>query len=115
MFSMLVDKGGKKLKIVVSPWYQTSKRTASYIFCSILQDFDIAGQYDPMLPDVECVRVVSEILTSLELGAFVVKVNHRQLLDGLFEACGVPTDKFRSICSAVDKLDKVCHLHVFSS
>jgi histidyl-tRNA synthetase len=68
-----------------------------------------------MLPDVECVRVVSEILTSLELGKFVVKVNHRQLLDGLFEACGVPTDKFRSICSAVDKLDKVSCNHNKSS
>ena len=35
------------------------------------------------------------------------KVNHRQLLDGMFAVCGVPEDKFRSICSAVDKLDKV--------
>jgi len=25
----------------------------------------------------------------------------------MFEACGVPDDKFRTICSAVDKLDKV--------
>ncbi|GFG31095.1 hypothetical protein Cfor_04594 [Coptotermes formosanus] len=69
-------------------------------------DFDIAGQYDPMIPDVECVRVVSEILTSLNIGDFVIKVNHRQLLDGLFEACGVPSDKFRTVCSSVDKLDK---------
>jgi len=35
------------------------------------------------------------------------QVNHRQLLDGMFEACGVPKDYFRAICSAVDKLDKV--------
>ena len=35
------------------------------------------------------------------------KVNHRQLLDGMFAVCGVPEEKFRSICSAVDKLDKV--------
>jgi histidyl-tRNA synthetase len=61
-----------------------------------------------MIPDVECVRVVSEILTSLQLGDFIIKVNHRQLLDGLFEACGVPSDKFRTVCSSVDKLDKVC-------
>jgi hypothetical protein len=33
-------------------------------------------------------------------------VNHRCLLDGIFAVCGVPEDKFRSICSAVDKLDK---------
>ena len=72
-----------------------------------VQDFDIAGSYDPMVPDAECVRIVAEILQSLQLGSFVVKVNHRQILDGLFEVCGVPADQFRSICSAVDKLDKV--------
>lgn len=72
-----------------------------------MQDFDIAGTYDHMLPDAECVRVVYEILNALDLGNFVVKLNHRSLLDGMFEACGVPQDKFRTICSAVDKLDKV--------
>lgn len=73
----------------------------------LVQDFDIAGTYDEMIPDSECVRVVHEILTSLNIGKFVIKLNHRKLLDGMFEACGVPADKFRSICSAVDKLDKV--------
>lgn len=60
-----------------------------------------------MIPDAECVKVVDEILTALELGSYIIKLNHRFLLDGMFEACGVPADKFRSICSAVDKLDKV--------
>ncbi|XP_013062208.2 histidine--tRNA ligase, cytoplasmic-like isoform X2 [Biomphalaria glabrata] len=69
-------------------------------------DFDIAGQYDPMLPDAECIKIVVEILSSLDVGEFVVKVNHRKLLDGMFAACGVPDDKFRPICSSVDKLDK---------
>lgn len=69
-------------------------------------DFDIAGTYDPMLPDAECVKVVVEILSELDIGDFVVKLNHRKLLDGMFEACGVPADKFRTICSSVDKLDK---------
>lgn len=69
-------------------------------------DFDICGTYDSMLPDAECVKVVTEILSSLDIGDFVVKLNHRKLLDGMFEACGVPVDKFRTICSAVDKLDK---------
>ncbi|XP_046422174.1 histidine--tRNA ligase isoform X1 [Neodiprion fabricii] len=69
-------------------------------------DFDIAGQYDPMLPDAECLRVISEALTSLDLGPYKIKLNHRSLLDGIFAACGVPHEKFRAICSAVDKLDK---------
>ncbi|CAI8050354.1 Histidine--tRNA ligase [Geodia barretti] len=70
------------------------------------QDFDIAGEYDPMIPDAECVRIVYEILSQLDLGSFIIKVNHRNVLDGMFEACGVPPEKFRSICSSVDKLDK---------
>lgn len=60
-----------------------------------------------MLPDVECVKATSEILKSLDIGDFQIKLNHRKLLNGLFEACGVPKEKFKSICSTIDKLDKV--------
>lgn len=60
-----------------------------------------------MIPDAEVLRIMYEVLSSLEIGSFTIKVNHRKLLDGMFEACGVPVDKFRSICSAVDKLDKM--------
>ncbi|KAF5399272.1 Histidine tRNA synthetase [Paragonimus heterotremus] len=69
-------------------------------------DFDIAGEYGPMLADVECLRIVYEILSELALGDFIIKINHRRLLDGLFKACNVPTEKFTATCSAVDKLDK---------
>jgi histidyl-tRNA synthetase len=37
----------------------------------------------------------------------LLKLNHRKLLDGIFEVCGVPEKSFRPICSAVDKLDKM--------
>jgi len=33
-------------------------------------------------------------------------VNDRRILDGVFAVCGCPDDKFRTICSEVDKLDK---------
>ncbi|XP_026491645.2 histidine--tRNA ligase, cytoplasmic isoform X1 [Vanessa tameamea] len=69
-------------------------------------DFDIAGQYDLMVPDAECLKVVTEILDALDIGKYVLKVNHRRLLDGMFEACGVSADMFRSTCSTIDKLDK---------
>ncbi|KAH8151116.1 uncharacterized protein LAJ45_04818 [Morchella importuna] len=69
-------------------------------------DFDIAGVYDPMLPDAEILRITTEILDGLNLGTYTIKINHRQILDGLFQICGVPTDKIRTISSAVDKLDK---------
>ncbi|XP_030622117.1 histidine--tRNA ligase isoform X7 [Chanos chanos] len=71
------------------------------------KDFDIAGQYDPMIPDAECLKIVHEILSELELGDFRIKVNDRRILDGMFAVCGVPDEKFRTICSTVDKLDKM--------
>jgi len=69
-------------------------------------DIDIAGVYDPLIPDAECLKIVHEILTNLEIGDFLIKVNHRKLLDGIFAVCGVPDCQFRTICSSVDKLDK---------
>uniref|UniRef100_A0A673MWZ3 histidine--tRNA ligase n=1 Tax=Sinocyclocheilus rhinocerous TaxID=307959 RepID=A0A673MWZ3_9TELE len=69
-------------------------------------DFDIAGQYDAMIPDAECLKIVYEILNELDLGDFRIKVNDRRILDGMFAVCGVPDEKFRTICSTVDKLDK---------
>jgi len=69
-------------------------------------DFDIAGEFDLMVPDAEALKVITEILDETQVGNYVIKVNHRQLLDGIFSICGVPEEKFRSICSAVDKLDK---------
>eukprot|EP00058_Branchiostoma_floridae_P002856 XP_002588344.1 hypothetical protein BRAFLDRAFT_114648 [Branchiostoma floridae] len=36
-------------------------------------DFDIAGQYDLMIPDAECVKIVAEILSELNVGDFIIK------------------------------------------
>lgn len=69
-------------------------------------DFDIAGTYNPMVPDAEVITIGTEILTELPVGPFIIKLNHRRLLDAIFDICGVPAEKFRPICSAVDKLDK---------
>lgn len=41
---------------------------------SLLQDFDIAGQFDPMIPDAECLKIMCEILSGLQLGDFLIKV-----------------------------------------
>lgn len=43
----------------------------------------------------------------IDTPVFELKVNDRRILDGLFAICGVPDSKFRTICSSVDKLDKV--------
>lgn len=80
-------------------------------------DYDIAGLYGRMIADTDVVSVGIEILKSLPIGmssllvcdavgSFMIKVNHRKLLDGMMEICGVPASKYRTIGSAIDKLDK---------
>ena len=69
-------------------------------------DFDISGVWDPMIPDAEIISLVCSILSKLDVGTFTIKLNHRKILDGVFEVCGVPKEKIRAISSAVDKLDK---------
>ncbi|TFK56420.1 histidyl-tRNA synthetase [Heliocybe sulcata] len=70
-------------------------------------DFDISGVWDPMIPDAEIISLISTILSRLDVGDFIIKMNHRKILDGIFEVCGVPPEKIRPISSAVDKLDKL--------
>lgn len=74
-------------------------------FCQC--DFDIAGTYDLMVADAECLCILCDILSTVNIGKYMVKLNHRLLIDGIFAICGVPAEKFSQICSAVDKLDKL--------
>ncbi|KAK0734117.1 hypothetical protein B0T26DRAFT_746069 [Lasiosphaeria miniovina] len=71
-------------------------------------DFDIAGAFDPMIPDAEIIRIINEVFDSLGWqGAYTIKLNSRKILDGIFQVCGVPENLIRPISSAVDKLDKM--------
>lgn len=69
-------------------------------------DFDIAGNFDSMLPDSEVMSILVDGLTSLGINDFKIKLNHRKILDGIFQIAGVKEEDIRKISSAVDKLDK---------
>ncbi|CAN3374356.1 hypothetical protein DIURU_000766 [Diutina rugosa] len=69
-------------------------------------DFDIAGQYDAMVPDAEVLSLLVEGMSGLGINDFTIKLNHRKILDGIFQACGVKEEDVRKVSSAVDKLDK---------
>lgn len=60
-----------------------------------------------MLPDSECLKIVYEILTDLNLNQFVIKVNHRDILGGIFKLCDIPDNQFKTVCSSIDKMDKM--------
>jgi len=68
---------------------------------------DIAGVYEPMEPDLEVIKIMTELLDRLDIDMYEIKLNHRRLLDGMLEICGVPPEKFRTVCSSIGKLDKL--------
>lgn len=80
----------------------SSGRYREFVQC----DFDICGHYDSMLPDAECISILNETLSALWIGSFIIKINHRGILDGILDICGISSSKFRTVCSALDKLDK---------
>lgn len=59
-----------------------------------------------MIPDADMLSVIIDILSSLDLGSFIIKLNHRKFLDSMVQLAGCEKRKFKVICSSIDKLDK---------
>lgn len=73
-------------------------------------DFDIAGSSGVMIADSEVISIIYELLTSI--GGicdfdFEIKVSHRQILSAMTKIANVPAEKFTTVCSAIDKYDKI--------
>ncbi len=68
-------------------------------------DADVVGT-NSLLCEAEIVQMIDEVLSTLGLTDFTIKINHRGILAGIAEAIG---EKGREgdICVAIDKLDKI--------
>ena len=42
-------------------------------------DFDIAGTYGTMIPDADLLSVIIDILSSIDIGNFLIKLKNNQL------------------------------------
>lgn len=89
----------------MTPWYQmpsvwrlSMKSSASWTWVTSASRFVIHSLTFPDEASGGC---------HLCKHAVHFQVNDRRILDGMFAVCGVPDEKFRTICSSVDKLDKV--------
>lgn len=59
-----------------------------------------------MIPDADLLSVIVDILKTIEVGNFLIKINNRKFLDAMIELAGCEKRKFKAICSSIDKLDK---------
>jgi len=81
-------------------------REISKLLVNTVQDFDIAGQYDPMLPDAECLKIAVEILSELNIGSFTIKVSQLDY-DAAFST-KVTDNKFELFVKSVNILSIFC-------
>ena len=68
-------------------------------------DADVVGS-DSLVYEVDFVMLFDEVLTSLGIPDFTVKLNNRKILSGIAEVSG-ESDKIIDITVAIDKLDKI--------
>ena len=72
-------------------------------------DFDIVGpDHDQMLYDTECLTMLIDILKDI-LGpnTFKIKLNAKFILTDMLKQANVKEDDFNTICSSIDKLEKI--------
>lgn len=77
-------------------------------------DFDICGENLPMVHDSEILKIIYDILKEFDLKDrngnsmnFAIRVNDRRILVGLLEMADVPAELRGTVCSTIDKVDKL--------
>tara|TARA_Y100001972_G_scaffold129116_1_gene194263 strand:+ start:3830 stop:5182 length:1353 start_codon:yes stop_codon:yes gene_type:complete len=70
-------------------------------------DADIIGTKG-VFSEVELTRLIQDVFKSLGYPNYLIKINHRELLFGLAQWCGLATKEIQ-FCTALDKLDKIGH------
>jgi histidyl-tRNA synthetase len=74
-------------------------------------DVDSIGSKSPVV-ETELCAAVSDVLATLGFRDFVVRLNHRGLLNGMLENFGVPDGLHDQALIALDKLDKIGRIGV---
>ncbi len=69
-------------------------------------DADIVG-VSSVSADAEIIAMISQILSNLDIGRFVIRINNRKILQGITEYAGLSQDKEADLCRGIDKLDKI--------
>ena len=69
-------------------------------------DVDAIGSKS-LVVEAELISAVSEILTRLGFDDFVIRINHRDVLNGILTQAGIPPAKHDDALIALDKIDKI--------
>ncbi len=70
-------------------------------------DFDILGNSAPYILEAECLLMMMQIFTKLGIQNYTIMVNSKNVLYNAFKKYDIQEEFFKTICSSLDKLDKV--------
>ena len=68
-------------------------------------DVDVVGT-DSLLCEVEFIQIFNQLLSTLRIPKFTIRINNRKILSGIAEVIG-ESDRIVPITVAIDKLDKI--------
>ena len=68
-------------------------------------DVDVVGT-DSLLCEVEFIQIFNQLLSTLRIPRFTIRINNRKILSGIAEVIG-ESDRIIPITVAIDKLDKI--------
>jgi histidyl-tRNA synthetase len=69
-------------------------------------DVDAIGSRS-MIVEAEICAAAGDALSNLGFANYTIRLNHRQVLTGVLDRAGIPTDKHSNTLTALDKLDKI--------
>lgn len=70
-------------------------------------DIDVIGRGSvSLMTDAEIPSVIYHVFREMDIGRFIVRINNRRLLQGFFDAAGVPSERKIDVLRTVDALEK---------
>jgi histidyl-tRNA synthetase len=101
----LNDIGTPFKRYHIAPVWRAEKpqrgRFREFIQC----DFDTIGT-DSNVSDIETLLVIHDLMLEIGFTRFTIRINHRQLLNGLLEVIGL-ADRSAGVLRALDKIGKI--------
>ena len=71
-------------------------------------DIDVIGRNSlGLINDAEMPAVIYRIFREMQIGAFVIRINNRRLLQGFYGDLGIAEDKVAEVLRVVDKIEKI--------
>jgi histidyl-tRNA synthetase len=69
-------------------------------------DADVFGLQSPLV-EAEFIQMIDILITKLQLGTFITRINNRKITNGLVKYLGASQEQFIPIVVAIDKLEKI--------